>query len=73
MAESGDDLVAATLAASVGERWTRDLDRAAVPQALVDLYLDVKGKLQAAAKREQIEITDEALARARRRLPEQRR
>jgi hypothetical protein len=59
-------LVAATLAASVAERLTRDLSAAEVPQALVDLYLDVKGKLQAAAKREQIEISDEALARSRR-------
>jgi Arc/MetJ family transcription regulator len=70
MAESGVDFVAATLAASLGERLTRDLPAAEAPQALVDLYLAVKGKLQDAAKREQIEISDEALARSRR-LPNQ--
>ena len=65
MAESNDNLVAATLAASVADRMTRDRAVPDVPQALVDLYLDLKGRLRAAAKGKPLKITDEDLARSR--------
>jgi hypothetical protein len=64
MAE-GTDLVVATLVASVAERLTRDHNLAEVPQALVDLYLDVKQRLEDATKRPPTRISKRALERMR--------